>query len=184
MGTAFPSRRRNRASRQRDERPCGDAGASGKRTPRLERWRGDLWTTPREETRFAAGSQGPERVGKVGAKVRRVARTWALRSCMRTDRRSSRATARRRAGRSRRAAVNGQGAATSIGNLPPAGGTSRCGEWRGPFAGAHNPSLTGRPFLENGREWHDIVQRGIAHAAHPTAPRRVRRGRSGRTARP
>ena len=37
------------------------------------RRRGDLWTTPREETRRATvGSQGPAGAGKVGAKVRRV----------------------------------------------------------------------------------------------------------------
>jgi len=41
----------------------------------------------------------------------------------RTGRRSSRAGLRKRSPRSRRAAVNGQGAATSTGVLPPAGGT-------------------------------------------------------------
>jgi hypothetical protein len=41
----------------------------------------------------------------------------------RTGRRSSRTGSRRRGPRSRRAAVNGQGAATSTGVLPPAGGT-------------------------------------------------------------
>jgi len=41
------------------------------------------------------------------------------RTDVRTDRRSSRTGARQRAPRSRRAAVNGQGAATSIGFFPP-----------------------------------------------------------------
>jgi hypothetical protein len=45
---------------------------SGLRAPR--RWRGDLWTTPGEETRhFGAGSRGPGGAGKDGTKVRRVA---------------------------------------------------------------------------------------------------------------
>jgi hypothetical protein len=84
---------------------------------------GAIFGQPQErKPGFAAGSQGPERVGKVGAKVRRVARTCSTRTGKRTGRRSSRARARRRARRSRRAAVNGQGAATSTGAPSPAGG--------------------------------------------------------------
>jgi len=48
---------------------------SGSRIPRSVRWRGDLWTTPREETRLCGrvARTGTRRI--VGAKVRRVART-------------------------------------------------------------------------------------------------------------
>jgi len=47
---------------------------SGSRIPRSVRWRGDLWTTPREETRLCGrvARTGTRRI--VGAKVRRVAR--------------------------------------------------------------------------------------------------------------
>jgi len=67
---------------------------------------------------LAAGSQGPKRVGKVGVKVRRVARA-------RTEVLASGPVEGPRWPKSgdalqgRRAAVNGQGAATSIGVLPP-----------------------------------------------------------------
>jgi len=108
----------------------------GRRTPRLVRWRGDLWTTPREETRLCG------RVARTGTRreSRRQGQEGRANLCAnageRAGRRSSRAEARRRASRPRRAAVNGQGAATSIGILPPAGGTCRCGAWRGPCPGA------------------------------------------------
>jgi hypothetical protein len=89
------------------------------------RWRGALWTTPREETRLCGRVARTEtrresrRQGQEGRARRHESNDE------RTGRGSSRARARRRARRSRRAAVNGQGAATSIGVLPPAGGTCR-----------------------------------------------------------
>jgi hypothetical protein len=92
------------------------------------RRRGDLWTTPREETRLCGRVARTEtrresrRQGQEG-RARRY-ESYAAQ----TGRGSSRARARRRAPRSRRAAVNGQGAATSIGVLPPAGGICRL--WR------------------------------------------------------
>jgi len=98
---------------------------------------------------LAAGSQGPERVGKVGAKVRRVARTCYRNAGKRAGRRSSRIRARRSARRSRRAAVNGQGAATSIGFTPPAGGTCRlwrCGADHAPAQDARHRQKGGSPF--------------------------------------
>jgi hypothetical protein len=57
------------------------------------------------------------------------------RSGARTGRRSSRTAARRRASRSRRAAVNGQGAATSIGFFSPQEATAGAEAWRGPRPG-------------------------------------------------
>jgi hypothetical protein len=61
--SAFPSRRR-RASASR----TADSAA--------HTMEGRIFGQPQErKPGFAAGSQGPERVGKVGAKVRRVART-------------------------------------------------------------------------------------------------------------
>jgi len=58
--------------------PRSDAGA--KRLPErglCDRYDGGAFFGQPQERKpgFAAGSQGPERVGKVGAKVRRVART-------------------------------------------------------------------------------------------------------------
>jgi len=47
---------------------------TGSRTLRLERWRGIFGQPHERQPGFAAGSQGPVSVGKVGAKVRRVAR--------------------------------------------------------------------------------------------------------------
>jgi hypothetical protein len=90
------------------------------------RWRGVLWTTPGEETRLCS------RVARTGTRRESRRQGQEGRAIQhestgeRTGRRSSRARARRRAPRSRRAAVNGQGAATSTGVLPPAGGTCRC----------------------------------------------------------
>jgi len=110
--------------------PRSDAGAQRLRERGLHGRHdgGAIFGQPHErKPGFAAGSQGPERVGKVGAKVKRVARPCISRAGKRTGRRSSRARARRRARRSRRAAVNGQGAATSTGAPSPAGGTCRCG---------------------------------------------------------
>jgi len=84
---AFSSRRRRRAPHHRDQIRCAEHGlatpaqtgearqnVSGSRIPRSVRWRGDLWTTPREETRLCGrvARTGTRRI--VGAKVRRVAR--------------------------------------------------------------------------------------------------------------
>jgi len=98
---------------------------------------GAIFGQPQErKPGFAAGSQGPGSVGKVGAKVRRVARirTKVLVSGPVEGPRGPRcgdATSR-----SRRAAVNGQGAATSIGIFPPRETPHGVAAWRGPCAGA------------------------------------------------
>jgi hypothetical protein len=61
--------------RHRPQNRCVERNVSGSRIPRSVRWRGDLWTTPREETRLCGrvARTGTRRI--VGAKVRRVART-------------------------------------------------------------------------------------------------------------
>jgi len=109
---------------------CGREGAKRlrvQRTPGLVRWRGDLWTTPREETRLCSwvARTGTRRESRRQGQEGRASLHANVGE--RTGRRSSRAGTRRRVPRPRRAAVNGQGAATSTGVLPPAGGTCRCG---------------------------------------------------------
>jgi hypothetical protein len=98
---------------------------------------GAIFGQPQErKPGFAAGSQGPGSVGKVGAKVRRVARigTEVLMSGpVEGPRGPSCGDAH---SRSWRAAVNGQGAATSIGIFPPREPPHGVAAWRGPCAGA------------------------------------------------
>jgi hypothetical protein len=133
------------------------------------RWRGDLWTTPREETRHCS------RVARTGTRreSRRQGQEGRANLCAntgeRTGRRSSRVRARRRAPRPWRAAVNGQGAATSTGVLPPAGGTCRGG---------------GVARTMPQRKKRGIDTNGFPASAADPSPRGVRRMRNERTARP
>jgi len=100
------------------------------------RWRGDLWTTPREETRLCGrvARTGTRRESRRQGQEGRARRNGSFDE--RPGRRSSGATVRRRIARPRRAAVNGQGAATSTGFLPPAGGTCRGGSMARTMRGA------------------------------------------------
>jgi len=119
-------------------RDRGDAMPSetGSRTLRLERWRGDLWTTPREETRLRGrvARTGKRRESRRQGQEGRAHRTEVL---MRGPVEGPRGP---RCGdahsRSWRAAVNGQGAATSIGIFPPRETPHGVAAWRGPCAGA------------------------------------------------
>jgi len=82
-----------------------------------ERWRGDLWTTPGEDFRLdQAGTHGSGRDGRVGVKVRRVARAH-FRVTQHPGRRDLEDPALTRR-RSRRGAAKPI-AAESTGDLPP-----------------------------------------------------------------
>jgi hypothetical protein len=148
------------------------------------RWRGDLWTTPREETRLCS----------------RVARTGTCREsrhqgqegrahhhasdAVRTGRRSSRADVRRRTSRSRRAAVNGQGAATSTGFFPPQVVPDDAAAWRGPRSCASALERAAPCVRKSaGESGRSVVREGLL-MKHPGAPRRERRGWTERSARP
>jgi len=103
---------------------------------------GAIFGQPQErKPGFAAGSQGPVSVGKAGAEVRRVGRTRTKVLASRPVEGSARAPssktgARRRAPRSRRAAVNGQGAAESTGSSPRRRYLPDAGTWSEPCPGA------------------------------------------------
>jgi hypothetical protein len=111
------------------------------------RWRGDLWTTPREETRLCGRVARTEtrRESRRQGQEGRASQNES--DGKRTDRGSSRAGVRKRTLRSRRAAVNGQGAAASIGVLPPAGGTCRMWRYGADHAPARERSIDGRGSL-------------------------------------
>jgi len=143
---------------------------------------GAIFGQPQErKPGFAAGSQGPERVGKVGIKVRRVAYVnMQIMTCEPVEgpRGPMRGDA---ASRSRRAAVNGQGAATSTGFFPPQVVPDDAEAWRGPRSCASARKSVGDKPLE--RVMRSVVREGLL-MKHPGAPRRERRGWAERSARP
>jgi len=113
MGIGVLISKEKRTARRRDE------PGSGTRTLRLSTMegrsldnptRGNPAVRPGRKDRNASGKSAPRSGGS---------RSQNERTDVRTDRRSSGTGARERAPRSRRAAVNGQGAATSIGFFPP-----------------------------------------------------------------
>jgi len=128
-GTQRGANRRSEAETRKsgDVERSGSAEQPGVGLFDRVRWRGDLWTTPREETRLC------RRVARI--ETRRESRRQGQEGRAshnesdgkRTDRGSSRIGKRKRIPRSRRAAVNGQGAATSIGVLPPQVVPVECG---------------------------------------------------------
>jgi len=152
------------------------------------RWRGDLWTTPREETRLCG------RVARTGTRreSRRQGQEGRVRQYVnndvRTGRRSSRTDARRRVSRSRRAAVNGQGAATSTGFFPPQAVPDDAEAWRGPRSCASARKSVGKAPRKSRAKPLERVMRSFVREGllmkHPRAPRRERRGWAERSARP
>jgi len=162
----------------------GDAGTSERGLFDSVRWRGDLWTTPREETRLCGrvartGTRRESRRQGQEGRARQYANIDA-----RTGRRSSRTDARRRASRSRRAAVNGQGAATSTGFFPPQVVPDDAEAWRGPRSCASAlERATPCARKSAGESGRSVVREGLL-MKHPGAPRRERRGWAERSARP
>jgi len=148
----------------------------------------NLWTTPREETRLCGrvartGTRRESRRQGQEGRARQYANIDA-----RTGRRSSRTDARRRASRSRRAAVNGQGAATSTGFFPPQVVPDDAEAWRGPRSCASARKGVGKAPRESRAEPLERVTRSVVRDGllmkHPGAPRRERRGWTERSARP
>jgi len=125
---------------------------------------------PFERTDGRVARTGTRRESRRQGQEGRARRT--IRIVARTGRRSSRATPRQRVERSRRAAANGQGAATSIGFFPPQEAPRGAVVWRGP-----HPRCRACTRPVGNRRWsatrtrRNTVQRRIAHAADPQAPR-------------
>jgi len=112
MGMAFSSRRADEAERRRSADTAPERGLRGLNDG------GAIFGQPHErKPGLRTGWQGPERVGnrRQGQEGRAHLN---VSEDARTGRWSSKTRARRRARRSRRAAVNGQGAATSTGFFP------------------------------------------------------------------
>jgi hypothetical protein len=123
VGNGFPIRRTERGA-ETPRGSCPERGLSGLNDG------GAIFGQPHErKPGLRTGWQGPERVGN-----RRQGQEGRAHLNVSEDERpgrwSSKTRARRRARRSRRAAVNGQGAATSTGIFPATGGTCRRGAWR------------------------------------------------------
>jgi hypothetical protein len=134
MGTGIPIPKEDRTGSDARTGAAATRSTSGRRTFRLRTMEGrsldnPMRGNPAALARARPGSQGPERVGKVGAKVRRVARDELIvrsRGPIEGPRGPGAATRRR----SRRAAANGQGAATSIGFFPPQEAPHGAVAWR------------------------------------------------------
>jgi hypothetical protein len=139
------ARRRHGVTRQRGA--TGKRGAAGSRTLRSCTMEGRSLDNPTRGTRLCGRVARTEtrRESRRQGQEGRASQNES--DGKRTDRGSSRAGVWRRTSRPRRAAVNGQGAATSIGVLPPAGGTCRMWWYGADHAPARERSIDRRGSL-------------------------------------